>query len=254
MALLLNCDLAEGDDPARLAVEERVMPHIHLANIACGYHAGNAEVMRATLALASQNRVRVAAHPGYADREFFGRRSLSLAHEELIRLIHGQLDALGQLAEAARIPVEFVKPHGALYNDMMADARVRASVMEALAHWPDRPTLVMLATPHSDDHREEAARRGLNVAFEAFADRGYGDDGTLLSRTHPGALLRGTAILRQVEQLHRTGTIITASGRTLALAADTLCIHGDHSDSVALAGDIRQLLDGAARRPDSSPP
>lgn len=253
MSLLLNCDLAEGDDPAELVVEERVMPHIHLANIACGYHAGNTEVMRATLSMAGQHQIRVAAHPGYADREFFGRRSLQLTSTDLIRLIHEQLETLGQLADAAGVAVEFVKPHGALYNDMMLNADVRTAVFRAVAHWGGRPTLIMLATPHSHEHREEAAKQGLNVAFEAFADRGYGEDGLLLPRAHPGALLQGAAILRQVEQLQQNGTITTFNGRILTLAADTLCIHGDHPESVALAREIRQLLDSAGSQQPSSP-
>ncbi len=246
MPLLLNCDLAETDDPGALTVETRVMPHIHLANIACGYHAGNIEVMRATLALANRYSVRIAAHPGYADREHFGRRSLALPHPELVRLIHVQLDALGALADEAGLPIEFVKPHGALYNDMMADPGVRAAVMDALSRWRHRPTLVMLATGDGEQHREQADRLGLQVALEAFADRGYSDDGTLLPRSHPHALLRGDAILQQVALLRETGRIITTGGRNLPLAADTLCIHGDHPDSVRLVEAIRRLLDTGA--------
>lgn len=255
MPLLLNCDLAESDDPGALVVEERVMPHIHLANIACGFHAGNEAVMQTTLDLARRHGVRVAAHPGYPDREHFGRRSLTLTTAELVRFIVEQLETLGRLAEAAHIPVEFVKPHGALYNDMMRDDRVRGTVMRALAQWDERPTLVMLATAEADRHRHEAAQHGLNVAFEAFADRGYDDAGLLLPRHHSGALLHGRDILRQVEQLQQDGSVTTAGGRRLPLAADTLCVHGDHADSVALIADIRRLLErGDASAATTVPP
>lgn len=244
MPLLLNCDLAESDDPGALMVEERVMPHIHVANIACGFHAGNEAVMQATLDLARRHGARVAAHPGYPDREHFGRRSLTLTSTELARYIREQLETLGRLAEAAHLPVEFVKPHGALYHDMVRDERVRDTIMRALGQWDERPTLIMLATTDVDRHRHEAAQHGLNIAFEAFADRGYDDTGLLLPRHHSGALLHGSDILRQVEQLQRDGTITTVGGRRLPLAADTLCIHGDHAESVAIVAAIRRLLDG----------
>lgn len=243
MPLLLNCDLAESDDPSALVVEERVMPHIHLANIACGFHAGNEAVMRATLDLARRHNVRVAAHPGYPDREHFGRRSLTLTTAELVQLIHEQLGVLGKLATAAGVTIEFVKPHGALYNDMMSDSRVRDAIMTALAQRADHSILVMLATAEADAHREQAAQHDLKVAFEAFADRGYDDTGLLLPRSHSRALLHGNEILKQVQQLQQEGTITTASGHCLPLAADTLCIHGDHAESVAVVGDIRRLLE-----------
>lgn len=244
MPLLLNCDLAESDDPGSLLVEERVMPHIHLANIACGFHAGNDAVMRTTLDLARRHGVRVAAHPGYPDREHFGRRSLALTAAELVQVIHEQLEALGKQAAAAGMAIEFVKPHGALYNDMMRDALVRDTVMRALTHWDTRPTLIMLATAEADAHREQAAQHDLNIAFEAFADRGYDDAGLLLPRSHRGALLQGSEILKQVQQLQQEGTITSVTGRRLRLAADTLCIHGDHAESVMRIEDIRHLLDG----------
>lgn len=252
MPLLLNCDLAESDDPGALVVEERVMPHIHLANIACGYHAGNDAVMTATLALARRHGVRVAAHPGYPDRAFFGRRSLALTTAELVRFIQEQLDLLERLATAAGIAVEFVKPHGALYNDMMSDARVRDTIMTALTRRDDRPTLIMLATGEADQHRDQAAQRGLEVAFEAFADRGYDDSGLLLPRSHSGALLHGAEILNQVKQLQQEGSITTVSGQRLPLTAETLCIHGDHADSVALIQDIRRILDSESN-PEAPP-
>jgi UPF0271 protein len=239
--VLLNCDLGEWSGAVDDSPDAAVMPHIDLANIACGLHAGGPLTMRRTLALARDHGVAIGAHPGYADPANQGRVSVPHSAEALIALIHYQVAALAGMAAAFGLTVSYVKPHGALYNDMMANADIRAAVLRALAELPEVHSLMLLATGDAERHREEAARHGVGLVFETFADRAYGDDGLLLPRALPGAVHDRGRMLDQVRQLCAEGTVTTASGRTLAIAADTLCVHGDNPAGVEEIRLIRQL-------------
>lgn len=240
--MLINCDLGEHEDPT-YAIEVAVMPHIHMANIACGFHAGNSATMANTLRIAQRHGVTVGAHPGYHDRANFGRHSQPLETAELTALLHQQLAALENQAKPLGIVLGYIKPHGALYNDMMANADIRAAIFTAIASHGQAPRqLVMLATHEAEQHRREAARHGISILFEAFADRRYTNQGQLTPRNQPGAVLQGDEIFAQVKQLLATGTVTTDNGKTLAIAADTLCLHGDNPASVAVLPQIRQLV------------
>ena len=188
VSLQLNCDLAEG-----AGVEARVMPFLDQANIACGAHAGSPALMRETLQLAKAHHVLAGAHPGYPDREHFGRRSLEWAPEEITQFIHDQLCVLQAIASELEIQLSHVKPHGALYHDMMQKPGVRAAVLRAMAEWP--VPLMMQATSELDAHIAEARDHGVTLWFEAFADRQYTDEGRLLPRTELGAMLTAEAAL-----------------------------------------------------------
>lgn len=242
MPLLLNCDLGESFGAWTMGMDAAVMPHIDQANIACGFHAGDPLVMQQTLSLAKQHGVRIGAHPAYPDLVGFGRRSLQCSAEEITALVLYQTSALSGMAQSLDVSVDYIKPHGALYNDMMANARVRAAILEAVAgfHLPVR--LMLQATPEYKLHRDEARAHGVDVWFEAFADRAYDDDGKLLSRSQPGAVLNRAQMLAQVRQLQEQGTVTTVSGHTLPLQADTLCVHGDNLDGVQAIAAIRELL------------
>ncbi|MCK9469783.1 MAG: 5-oxoprolinase subunit PxpA [Porticoccaceae bacterium] len=238
--MLLNCDLGEwsGVD----CPDTALMPHIDLANIACGMHAGGPLTMRRTLALARQHKVAIGAHPGYADPANFGRLSIPLSAEELIALIHYQVAALSGMATSQALSVTYVKPHGALYNDMMANPDIRTAVMQAVAELPGTLSLMLLATADAELHREEAARHGLKLIFETFADRCYGDDGQLLPRQMAGAVHNHARALDQVRQLQEDRSVTTAGGRILPIHADTLCVHGDNPEAEQVARAIRQLI------------
>jgi UPF0271 protein len=225
------------------------MPHIHMANIACGFHAGGPEAMRRTLDLAARHGVAVGAHPSYPDRENFGRKSMRLSRQETIDMLHYQIAALEGMARNWQLRLNHVKPHGALYNDMMANDAVREAVLEAVASYATALPLVMQATPAQERHREEAAASGVTVLFEAFADRRYRDDGLLQPRGEPGAVLERDAMLAQVERLWRDGTVVCAGGATLELEVDTLCVHGDNLHGVQAIEDIRRLLAGPENAP-----
>ncbi len=243
MSLTLNCDLGESFGSWTMGMDEAVMPHIHQANIACGFHAGDAIIMRKTLELAKANGVSVGAHPAYPDLQGFGRRSMNCSHDEIVAYVQYQIGAIEGMAKSMGVSLDYVKPHGALYNDMMAKDNVRGAVMEAVASHHSKPALMLQAVPENELHKKEAEKLGLSLHFEAFADRCYDDDGKLLSRTKEGAVHTREKMMAQVQQLIDSGTVTTVSGDTLPLLADTLCVHGDNEAGVAAIADIRALID-----------
>ncbi|KZM40642.1 hypothetical protein OA92_16640 [Marinomonas sp. SBI22] len=238
----LNCDLGESFGSWKMGLDEQVMPFLDQANIACGFHAGDPVWMTKTLALAVANGVEVGAHPGYPDLVGFGRRSMNCSHDEIVGLMHYQMAALDGMAQSQGSVMTYVKPHGALYNDMMSKDSVRASIMQAVASFYKPVRLVLQATPESAKHREEAQAAGLEVSFEAFADRCYDDNGRLLSRAKAGAVHNRERMLAQVQQLVSEGTVTSVSGHTLTLDADTLCVHGDNEEGVRAIAAIRELI------------
>jgi UPF0271 protein len=240
--MLLNCDLGESFGAWTMGLDAEVMPHIDLANIATGFHAGDPLVIQHTLRLAKEHGVTVGAHPAYPDLVGFGRRSMNCTREEIIAKVHYQIAALDGMATCAGLELRYVKPHGALYNDMMAREDVRMAILEALAEYHRPLALMLQATPEVDQHRIEADRAGVEAWFEAFADRCYDDDGKLLSRRLEGAVHNRDKMLEQVQQLCERGTVTTVSGRELQLAADTLCVHGDNMEGVQAIRDIRALV------------
>jgi UPF0271 protein len=240
--LMLNCDLGESYGSWKMGRDDQVMPHIDQANIACGFHGGDPLVMRNTLALAKQNNVMVGAHPAYPDLVGFGRRSMNCSDDEISAFVQYQIAAIDGMAMIQGLELAYVKPHGALYNDMMAKDTVRAPIMRAIADYHRPLRLMLQATPQADQHRKEAAALGIELWFEAFADRCYDDDGKLLARSKPGAVHTREKMLAQVEQICRQGTVTTVSGHTLELKPDTLCVHGDNDEGVAAIREIRQLI------------
>lgn len=242
MPLLLNCDLGESFGAWKMGLDDQVMPFIDQANIACGFHAGDPIVMKKTLLSAKGHNVVVGAHPSYPDLAGFGRRSMSLPAVEIIAIVQYQIAALAGMAENIDMPITYVKPHGALYNDMMANGHIRSAVMEAIAgsHLP--LAFMLQATPDAETHRQEAEMFGLELMFEAFADRCYDDNGALLSRAKEGAVHSREKMLAQVSQLKNDGSVTTNSGHRLELQADSLCVHGDNIDGVNAIEEIRQLI------------
>jgi UPF0271 protein len=240
--MLLNCDLGESYGERRIGNDAAVMPFLDQANVACGFHGGDPLTMERTLALAVQHGVSIGAHPSYPDLAGFGRRSIALSPDELRTALHYQIAALDGMAAVAGAELSYVKPHGALYNDMMRDPVIRAVIMRAVSAYPRPLRLMLQATPEAAAHREEAAGFGLELWLEAFADRCYDDDGRLLSRQLEGAVHTRERMLDQVRSLVRDGSVTTVSGQRMALSADTLCVHGDNAEGVAAIREIRALL------------
>ena len=225
--MLLNCDLGESYGCWSMGHEASVMPFIDQASIACGFHAGDPLTIQRTLALAAQHQVAIGAHP-----------------DEIIANLHYQVAALQGMARTAGLTLSYVKPHGALYHDMMHTPEVRTALLQAMASYAsgDEPlALVMQATAQAEEHRAQAQAAGVPLLLEAFADRCYGDDGSLLPRNQAGAVHNRQRILAQVAQLRESSSVTTHSGRILALQYDTLCVHGDNPEGVAAIADIRAL-------------
>jgi UPF0271 protein len=239
--MLLNCDLGESYGSWRMGWTTRSCPsrpgqrRLRLPRRRPPDHG-------ATLALAASTASASAPIPSYPDLVGFGRRSMALSADELRATLHYQIAALDGMAAIAGIVLAYVKPHGALYNDMMADAAVRETVMAAVAAYPRPLRLMLQATTEAPTHRREANKHGLALWFEAFADRCYDDDGRLLSRRKPGAVHDRDRMLAQVRQLAEDRSVTTVSGARLELEIDTLCVHGDNAEGVRAIADIRELL------------
>ncbi|SNY56621.1 UPF0271 protein [Arsukibacterium tuosuense] len=241
----LNCDLGESYGSWTMGLDSQVMPYIDQANIACGFHAGDPDVMQRTLQLAKQHGVQIGAHPAYPDLNGFGRRSMQCSHNEIINLIHYQVAALDGMAQCQGLSLSYVKPHGALYNDMMSKPAVWQAVLQAIASYHKPLKLMLLADNNSQNHQQQAAALKVELLFEAFADRRYTDQGKLTPRSEKGAVLHGSEVLAQVSELLNDGSVTTATGQRLALNADTLCVHGDNPGAIEQVAQIRALLNRA---------
>ena len=238
MRVDLNADVGEsvGDD-------EGVVPSVSSANIACGFHAGNRAVMRATVQLSLRHGVAVGAHPGFDDLEGFGRREMHLTAAELETLVAYQIGALGGVAAVDGVQLSHVKPHGALYNMAAADPAMAEGVARAVRAVD--ASLVLFGLSGSE-LIAAGQRAGLRVASEVFADRGYRPDGSLAPRGTPGAVLTEIEeVARRAVAMARGEPVTSVNGSIVALQADTICIHGDTPGAAALARAVRAALIGA---------
>ena len=242
MKVDLNADLGEGFGPWRMGDDEGLMDIVTSANVACGFHAGDPGTMARTMALAVAKGVGIGAHPGFDDLQGFGRRRLTLSTEELGALTAYQFGAARGMAAAAAGRVRHLKLHGALANMAAEDADVAlACYRAALRVDPEIVLLVIAATA-----QERAARDlGATWAGEIFADRAYTDEGLLMDRALPGAVLHDAGgIGLQTARMLREGAIIAVSGRRIPVRIDSICLHGDTPGAVAIARGLRDHLAG----------
>lgn len=233
----LNADVGEGDPET----DDALLQLVSSANIACGVHAGDTHSMRATVQTAIRNRVAVGAHPGFDDREGFGRRPQHLSPNEIRELLIRQLGALDAIARAEGTTMFHVKPHGALYNQAETDSGLALAIVAAIRTFD--PALRFVGRAGS---AMEAAARAMRHPFlaEAFADRRYRPDGTLVPRSEPDAILTDPEdVARQVRSLVIEGAVRASDGSRLAVSFDTLCVHGDTPGAAKLARRIRQEFD-----------
>ena len=243
----LNSDMGEGFGRWSMGDDSALLDIVTSANIACGFHAGDPDVMAATMRRAVENGVGIGAHPGFDDLQGFGRRRMHLSHDELANMVTYQLGAARAVAASVGGTVRHLKLHGALSNMATEDASMaRACFEAALRVQPDIVIMVLAATPM------EAVVRDLdcNWAGEIFADRAYEDDASLLDRSKPGAVLHdpeaaATRILAMLDE----GAIIAASGKRIPTRIDTICLHGDTSEAVEMAAALRLKLEAAGVTP-----
>lgn len=242
----LNADLGEAYGAYRLGDDEAMLDIVTSANVACGFHGGDPEVMAATFARAKARGVAVGAHPGFPDLWGFGRRDIPFTIGEIERLVAYQIGAAAALSAYAGHPITFVKAHGALGNQAQADPDVAGALNRAIRAVDPGLTCLTIALGHQERMAREA---GLTVRSEIFADRAYTEAGLLVSRKLPGAVLHdaGEAARRAVRMV-RTGAIETVSGRSLATPIDSICVHGDNPAAVALAAAVRRDLEADGLR------
>lgn len=236
--LKLNSDLGEG-----IGNEARIMPLIDQANIACGGHAGDEETMRECVRLAREHGVEIGAHPGYPDRENFGRRSMQLEEEQLRELLAEQIGRLREIARAEGVDLAYVKPHGALYNDMMRDPELFERIVAAVAEIDPNLRLMILSTPEGERYEAIARRYGIGLIHELFADRHYTPEGKLVPRSEPDAVIHDPEdVLERIRHYRERGHLLCRKGTPLKLRGDSLCVHGDNPEAIALVEALRGVL------------
>ena len=239
----LNCDLGESFGAYTIGMDEKVIPFITSANVACGFHAGDPLVMQRTVALCKQSGAAVGAHPGFPDQQGFGRRQMKLTPAEAKACVQYQIGALKAFCDAAGVPLHHVKPHGALYN-MAGKDRVLADAICAAVK-ESAPGAVLLALSGSEMVKAAQAI-GLPVANEVFADRGYRPDGSLVPRGTPGAMIEDEdeAIARVIRMVTE-GKVTANDGTDIAIQADSVCVHGDGPKALAFVEKIGAALQAA---------
>ena len=248
----LNSDVGESFGNYKLGLDEDVIPLISSANIACGYHAGDPTVMRHTVALAKKHGVGLGAHPGLPDLVGFGRRNMDVTLEEIKDFVTCQIGALQAVAALQGARLQHVKPHGALYNMAVKNPAIWDAVAAVMAGLDDRLILFVLAGSDRSELEAIGKRRGIRIAFEFFADRAYNLDGSLVSRKLPGAVIHDHEVVAaKVLKLVQEGRVKTIEGSEIELKAETICVHGDNPQALALVKKIRETLkaSGVAVRP-----
>ena len=239
----LNCDMGESFGNYSLGNDHQILDFVTSANIACGYHAGDPSVMRATVLLALAKGVAIGAHPGYPDLQGFGRRYMNITPEEVRDMVVYQVGALDAFVRAEGGSMRHVKAHGALYNAAAVEADLAEAIAQAV-HSVD-PELILVGLSGSELVSAGEAV-GLPTASEAFADRTYQDDGTLTPRTRPDALIdEDEKAVRQTIRLAREGGVRSQGGAEVEVQADTICIHGDGPHALSFARSIREGLEAA---------
>lgn len=236
----LNCDIGESFGAFTIGNDEAIMEYVSSVNIACGFHGGDPGVMHKTIARAASRNIAIGAHPGYPDLQGFGRREIKMSMAEVYDCIVYQVGALMAFARLEGTTVSHVKPHGALYNAAAKDNALSATLARAV-HDVDK-ALVLVGLSGSC-MIEEGNKVGLRTCSEGFADRAYQDDGALISRTTANAMIDDAdQAARQVVQMVQRGTVTTVNGKEIAVRADTVCIHGDGPQAIAIARAITNMI------------
>ncbi|MFB0934569.1 MAG: 5-oxoprolinase subunit PxpA [Propionivibrio sp.] len=241
--LNLNADLGESFGPWKMGSDGAMLGIVNSANVACGYHAGDPAVMLKTVALARDNGVSVGAHPGFPDLQGFGRRRMDIPADELEAMLIVQIGALDACARAQGTRVTHVKPHGALSNLACADRKVADAVARAVKRLD--PTLILLA-PAASQMILAGREQGLPIVEEVFADRAYLDDGNLVPRSQPGAMIHGAeASLAHVMRMVEEQALVSITGKRIPVHPQSICVHGDNAEAVATAKALRDGLQKA---------
>lgn len=233
----LNCDMGEAFGPWPMGNDAELLKFVSSANIACGFHAGDASTMRRTVDLALENGVAIGAHPGYPDLQGFGRRNMAMSRREIYDQVVYQVGALKGICEVSGAKLHHVKPHGAMYNQAAKDEAMAAAIAESVR---DIDSSLILYGLSGSLLISAAQSAGLRTASEVFADRTYTSDGSLTPRTEGNALIEDTnEAIGQAVQMIEQKSVTATDGSTISLVSDTICIHGDGENAVEFASAIR---------------
>lgn len=236
----LNCDMGEAFGNYPMPNDDTLMNYITSANIACGYHAGDPDVMQHTVAMAIKKNVAIGAHPGLPDLQGFGRREMKISVNEAYQMTLYQIGALSGFVKAAHGKLHHVKAHGALYNMAAKDASLAKAIVQAVHDFDSSLILYALA---NSEMISAAQQIGMKTASEVFADRTYQDDGSLTPRTQSNALITDeNQSVNQVLMMVKQQQVVSANNKTIALKAETLCLHGDGAHAVDFAKKISEKL------------
>lgn len=236
----LNSDLGESFGRYTIGNDDKIIPLITSANVACGYHASDPVVMNKTIAMAKEAGIRVGAHPGFPDLMGFGRRNMNVSKEEAKAYTLYQLGALDAFCRAQGVKMQHVKPHGALYNMAAKDYDFSVAICEAIKEFDD--SLIVMAL--SGGELVHAAKdMGLRVALEVFADRAYEEDGSLVARTKEGAMITDEEeAIRRVIRMVKEKKVTAITGKDIDIKADSICVHGDGAKALAFVERIREAM------------
>jgi 5-oxoprolinase (ATP-hydrolysing) subunit A len=240
----LNCDMGESFGAYKLGGDEELMKSITSANIACGWHAGDPAVMNRTVQMAAAHDVGIGAHPGYPDLLGFGRRYMDCAADEIRNFVIYQVGALMGFCSANGVQMQHVKAHGALYNVSVDKEEIATAIAKGIASVDSELFWVVLAGPKSAALAEIGASVGIRVVFEAFADRAYTAQGTLVPRRQPGAVIKDSQqVARRALKMASEGKVTAVDESEIDLVAQTICVHGDTPGAVEIVQAIRGLLE-----------
>ncbi len=240
----LNCDMGESFGVYKLGMDESIIQFITSANIACGWHAGDPQVMEKTVKRAKEHNVGIGAHPGYPDLFGFGRRNMTSSPEDIRQLMIYQMGALQAFCSSQRTTLQHVKPHGALYLTAVNDEKVARAIAQAIVSVDPSLYFVALAGKKGEIMTRVGKEVGLKVIYEAFPDRAYTPEGTLAPRANPGAVITDPdEVAQRALRMVKDKEVIATDGSTIRLNAQTLCVHGDTPTAVQLAERIRSVFD-----------
>lgn len=240
MKIDLNCDLGEAFGNYSFGGDHQIIPLITSANIACGFHAGDENVMYETVKLAKEHGVGIGAHPGFNDLQGFGRRNMDLSPDEIYALVAYQIGALSAFCRIHDVKINHVKPHGALYNMGARDKDIAHAIAQAV--YDVDPSLILVGLSNTL-LVSEAETIGLKAANEVFADRRYEENGQLVSRKESDAVLTDTdEAIEQVVKMVKENKVIAKTGKEIELKADTICVHGDGAHALEFVSKIRERL------------
>ena len=242
MNIKLNCDMGEGFGIYTIGLDKEIMPLIEMANLACGFHASDPVTMHKSIKMAKEQGVEIGSHPAYPDLIGFGRREMNCSEEEVVAFVLYQIGALDALCRSYKQKVTYVKPHGALYNNMMKDETIFKAIAKAISKYDKAIKLMILSSSQNSHYETLAKKYHIELLYEVFADRAYTDEGFLLSRSEKGAVISNKQeVITRAKLLFEKNILKTIHGKELKLKVDSICVHCDNESALELLKSLHKL-------------